>query len=313
MFVALNVNLGNQVRAGVIRNLDTYLQGRLTNVYTTAIDGAKVDGQLYGVPESAKAVALYYNTSQISTPPTTTTDLLSLVQSGRTLASPIGGSYFFYGFWSAFGGQLMDENGRCIADRGGIAPAMQYLFELQGAGAQLEIDYNLAQSQFLSGTIDMFINGPWALGDYQATMGSNLGVALLPTGPMDLARPMNEIDGFYINPNTINFTSTVELALFMTNQASSQIFTDIGGHIPVRTDVTSKNALVNTFAQASAQGSPRPQNEQLNNYWAPFNDMVINVLSGTTSPTTEVMVACDTMNQLNGFPIYKLYLPLIIR
>lgn len=315
MFVAPNDNLGNQVRAGVIRNLDAYLQGRLTNVYTTAIDGMKVNGQLHAVPESAKVVALYYNKTTISTPPTLTADLLTLVQGGKKFVIGSGvGAYYNFGFFGAFGGQLLDSTGRCIADRGGFAPAMQYLVDLKNAGAIVITDYGAeGRDAFQAGAIDMIIDGPWNLADYQLSLGTNLGVALMPAGPVDVARPMNGVDGFYINPNTTNFTSTVELALFMTNQASSQIFTDIGEHIPVRTDVTSTNPLVTTFAQASVPGYPRPQGPELSNYWGPFGDMMTSVLSETVSPTTGVMIACDTMNQLNGFPVYKLYLPLVIR
>jgi arabinogalactan oligomer/maltooligosaccharide transport system substrate-binding protein len=313
MFIAPNDNLGNQVRAGVIRNVDAYLQGRLTNVYTTAIDGMKVGDQLYGVPESAKAVALYYNKSQIAAPPTTTIALLSLLQSGKKLTAPTSGSYFFYGLWSAFGGQLMDENGRCIADRGGFAPAMQYLLDLQNAGAELELDYGIAQSQFASGQTNILINGPWELENLRAALGGNLGVAILPAGPVDVARSLNGIDGFYVNPNTQDITATVELALFMTNQSSSQVFTDIGGHIPIRSDVASTDPLVNIFSQVSAQGYPRPQSAEFSNYWGPFGDMVTSVLADAVSPTTGVMIACDTMNQLNGFPVFKVYLPLLRR
>lgn len=312
MFIAPNDNLGDHVRAGVVRNLNTYLQGRLGQVYTTVVDGMKVVGQLYGVPESAKAVALYYNKSQITTPPTNTAALLALVQGGKKIVLNQN-AYHSFGFWRAFGGQLLDATGQCIADQGGFASAMQYLVDLKQAGVAFTSNASQADSLFTSGTVGMIINGPWVLNEYKTALGNNLGVALMPAGPINPAGPLNGIDGFYINPNTQNFTSTVELALFMTNQASSQQFTNIGGHIPIRTDVASTDPLINTFAQASAQGLPRPQSAAFGNYWSPFGDMINNVLSGLVSPATGVMIACDTMNHLNGFPVYKIYLPLVRR
>lgn len=312
MFIVPNDNLGNHARAGLVRNLDSYLQGRLGQVYTTAIDGMKVDGHLYGVPESAKAVALYYNTSHITTPPTDTAGLLALVHSGKKIVLNQN-AYHSFGFWRAFGGQLMDANGRCIADRGGFNPAMQYLLTLKNAGATFTTNGGQADSLFKAGTVSMIINGPWMLNDYRAVLGSDLGVAVMPAGPVNPAGPLNGIDGFYVNPNTIDYTSTIELALFMTNQASAQQFTDIGGHIPIRSDVASTDPLINAFAQASAQGFPRPQSVQFGNYWGPFGAMVDSVLSGVVSPATGVMNACDTMNQANGFPVYKVYLPLMRR
>jgi hypothetical protein len=197
----------------------------------------------------------------------------------------------------------MNSTGRCIADQGGFAPAMQYLLNLQTAGALLQTDYVTAESKFLNGEVGMLINGPWTLANYKATLGANLGVVILPNGPSGLARSMNGIEGFYVNPNTANPANTVALALYMTNQASSQIFTDTGGHIPVRSDVTSIDPLINTFSLASAQGFPRPQNQELGNYWSPFTDMITAVLTGSSAPQAGVQKACFQMNELNGFPV----------
>lgn len=316
MYIAPNDVLGNQVRAGVIRNVNAYLQGRLTQVNPTALEGMKVNGQLYGVPESAKAVALYYNKLNIPTPPSTTADLLTLVQNGKKLVlhnGDGGGAYFLYGFYGAFGGQLLDATGRCIADQGGVTPAVQYLLDLKNAGATIASDYGTADTLFKTGTVDMLINGPWTLVEYEAIFGNRLGVTLIPTGTAGPAQPLTGIDGFYLNPNTQNFTSTIELALYLTNQQSSQIFTNVGGHIPVRSDVTSSNPLINTFALAAAQGLPRPQVQELDNYWGPFGSMFNNVFSGTVSPTTGVRLACKEMNTANGFPTYETFLPLVRR
>ncbi|PWB56273.1 MAG: ABC transporter substrate-binding protein [Anaerolineales bacterium] len=304
MFVASNDWLGHEARLGVISNLDDYLQGRLTDVYTTAIEGMKVDGELYGVPESSKAVALYFNKSTITTPLNTTTALLAAVQNDKKLALTTdgAGSYFNFGFFGAFGGELVNESGRCIAKEGGVAPAMQYLVDLVNAGATLITDtWGQGGMPFCAGEIDMYIDGMWDLGALQACLGDDLGLTVIPAGPEDFAKPMTGIDGFYVNPNTTNYTSTVELALFMTNQESAQIYVDVAGHVPVRTDVTISDPLVATFALAAEQGWPRYQGSQMNNYWSPFGDMMTWVLAGDVSPEKGVRMACDKMNWLNGF------------
>ena len=312
MVILPNYELNYFTRVGVVRNLDFYLEGRLEQFYPSAVEGMKADGHLYGVPESAEAVALYYNKSRISTPPSTTSELMVAVQNGTKIVLPQN-PYYLFGFWGAFGGQLMNDQGRCIADQGGFAPAMQYLVDLQNAGATFTTDLGIADSLFTTGAVDMIINGPWMLNDYRTVLTSNLGLALIPAGPTNPATPINSVDGFYINPNTQNFTSTAELALFMTNQSSSQIFTDIGGHIPIRSDVTSTDPLINAFAQSSAQGFSHRTETGFDSFWGPFYDMVNNVMAGNVSPTSGVMIACDTMNQLNGFSTFRTYLPLIRR
>jgi arabinogalactan oligomer/maltooligosaccharide transport system substrate-binding protein len=131
MYIAPNDFVGPEARAGQLLNLDSYLSDNLDNISQAAIDQMKYDGVLYGVPESFKTVAMYYNKSLVPTPPTTMAELSDLVAGENKLAaSAPGGGYFLYGFWNPFGGQIMDENGKCIADQGGVDTAMQYLLDL---------------------------------------------------------------------------------------------------------------------------------------------------------------------------------------
>lgn len=298
MFVAPNDDLGNLSRAGLVDNLDSYLAGKLDNVLQVAIDGMKVDGVLYGVPESAKAVALYYNKSFVQTPPKTTDELLQMVKDGQPMTFFIG-AYHMFGWSGVFGGQLLDADNKCIADQGGWAEALAYLLELKDAGATFDADYGVAEAPFRNGETAFFVNGPWALADYQADLGDNLGVAPIPSAT-DSANPLNGIDGFYINPYSENKDSAVALALFLTNKESSQVYTNQAGHVPIRDDVQPANDLNAGFAQASSTGYPRPQSVEFSNFWTPFGDMLTKVIEGISTPADGVKEACTAMNAANG-------------
>ena len=63
MFVAPNDNLFSQSDAGVLADLTTALEGKLEGFNQVAVDGSKVDGKFFMVPESLKAVALWYDKS----------------------------------------------------------------------------------------------------------------------------------------------------------------------------------------------------------------------------------------------------------
>jgi arabinogalactan oligomer/maltooligosaccharide transport system substrate-binding protein len=298
MFVAPNDDLGNWARGDLVLQLDSYLEGKLGNVSQVGVDGMKVDGKLYGVPESAKAVALYYNKSLVDAAPETTDELLEMVEGGQMLVN-VQGAYHLFGWSVAFGGQLLDADGVCVADQGGWADFMQYLVDLKDGGAIFEPDYGKAEGLFRQGEAAFFVNGPWALADYKADLGDNLGVAPMPAGPSGPAGPLNGIDGFYMNPNSENILSAVELALFLTNAESSQIYTDKAGHVPVRSDVVSADPLIAAFAEASATGFPRPQSLAFANYWGPFGDMFTKVLEGAITPAEGVAEACAAMNAAN--------------
>lgn len=300
MFVAPNDDLGNWVRSDMVLALDDMLAGKLDAVSQTGVDGMKVDGKLYGVPESAKAVALYYNKDMVPNPPKTTDELMQLVKDGKKLQLFLG-AYHMFGLTGAFGGKLMDENGACIADQTGWAEAMQYVLDLKAAGAVVESDYGKAETPFRQGQAAMFINGPWALGDYKKDLGDKLGVIMLPAGPGgDAASPLNGIDGFYVNPNSANPDGSVALALFLSGKDSAQIYTDKAGHVPIRSDVKAADPLVAAFAEASASGFPRPQSPEFANFWTPFGDAWTKVVEGASTPADAVKAACAAMNKANN-------------
>jgi len=299
MFVAPNDDLGNWVRGGLVLALDDKLAGKLDKVSGPGVDGMKVDGKLYGVPESAKAVALYYNKDLVANPPKTSDELLAAVEGGTSLNLFLG-AYHMFGFTGAFGGKLIDDTGKCVADQGGWAEAMQYILDLKAAGATVEPDYGKAETPFRQGEAAMFVNGPWALADYKKDLGDKLGVVPMPSGPGGNANPLNGIDGFYINPNSKNVDAAVELALFLTSAESSQIYTNEAGHVPIRSDVTASDPLLAGFAEASATGFPRPQSMEFGNFWGPFGDAWTKAVEGALSPDDAVKEACAAMNTANG-------------
>lgn len=299
LLLAPNDQLGSMVRNQLLLQLDPYVQGRLEDISSMGIQGMQVDGKLYGIPESSKVVALYYKKSLVNDPPETTDELLSLVRDGNLLVNPLN-AYHLFGWVNAFGGQLFDENDRCIAYQGGWDKALSYLLELKDAGAIFEPDTGIAENLFLRGGASMLIDGSWVLKDYQKVFGDNLGVVPMPTGPQGPAGPFVGIDGFYVNRFSKNKEAAISLALFLTNEESGQIFSDRGGHVPVNMGVTSTDPLLLAFSQAVDYGTVRPQSREFDNYWGPFGYMFMSVLEGEVLPKFAPTTACLKMNQANG-------------
>jgi arabinogalactan oligomer/maltooligosaccharide transport system substrate-binding protein len=136
LFIAPNDSLGKEARAGLFLDITSKLDGKLTNDSDVSVAGSKVDDKLYMVPESLKAVAMYYDKSKIATAPTTTDELLQAVKDGKIKAGfDAHSSYHSFGWWAAFGGKLMDDSGKCVADTTGVADAFKYFQDLQTAGA----------------------------------------------------------------------------------------------------------------------------------------------------------------------------------
>jgi len=304
MYIAPNDNLFTQADAGALANLNDALAGKLDGFNQVAVDGSKADiadgkgPQLYMVPESLKAVAMWYDKSKVTTAPATTDDLLTAVKGGLTLGLNQN-AYHSFGFTGAFGGTLMDDSGKCVADQGGFADAYKYFQDLKAAGAKYYTDGNALKQDFQTGKLQAVIDGPWQTADFTKALGDNLAVAPIPAGTAK-ANPFTGTDGYYINPNSPNIDLAVSFALQMVGTASEQVLTDQAGHVPAAPGVTINSPIVQGFADAAAAGLPRPQRAEFNNYWGPFGDAVNQVIDKNADATATVATACKTMNEANG-------------
>ena len=299
MFLAPNDSLGDDARAGLIADITDLLAGKLDGVNQLGIDGMTVDGKIYGVPESLKAVAFWYNTSLLATPPATTDELLTLMKDGTPISISYG-CYHDFGFFGAFGGKIFDENWKVVADQGtGVVDAMNYLKSLYDISKSNGWPKNDSEglAPFTEGKMAAITNGNWALGDYKNALGDKLAVTSLPVGPAGPATPFLGVDGFMINPNSQVKEAAIQVALYLTNKGSQTIMMNEAGHVPVRTDVEITDPLIKGLVDAFNKGTTiRPQVPQLGLYWSNFcNDT--DVFEGKTSALDWVTTATANSNK----------------
>ena len=305
LFVAPNDNLYSQADGGVLLDLTDALAGKLDGFNQVALDGSQVDlgdgkgPRFYMVPESLKAVAMWYDNSTVTTAPATTDELLAGVTSGAIKLGLNQNAYHNFGLSGSFGGTLMDADGKCIADQGGWADAYKFMADLKAAGAKFYTDGNALKQDFQTGALNAVFDGPWQTADFSKALGDKLAVAPIPAGTAP-ANPLTGTDGWYINPNSANTELAIAFALQMVGTASEQILTDTAGHVPAAPGVTIHSPIVQGFADAAAAGLPRPQRAEFNNYWGPFGDALNLVLDKGEDATASVTNACALMNEANG-------------
>jgi arabinogalactan oligomer/maltooligosaccharide transport system substrate-binding protein len=193
----------------------------------------------------------------------------------------------------------MDDTGKCIADQGGVADAYAYLVSLQDAGATFYANYDDMANAFKAGDINLIVDGPWATGGYKESV-PGVASAPIPAGPSGPAQPFSGVDGWYINPASANVDLAVNFALAMTDETSEQVFVDQAGHIPANTANTITDPITKGFADAVATGYPRPQVQQLDNFWGNFGTAQQKILESGADPAAEVATACAAMNTANG-------------
>ena len=299
MFIAPNDSLGDDARGGLIADITTLAAGKLDGVNQLGIDGMSVEGKLYGIPESLKAVALWYNKDLMPTPPATTDELLKMMQDGTPISFSFG-CYHDYGFFSAFGGKVFDDSWKFVADQGtGMVDVMNYLKSLYTISVANGLPTNDSDglAPFKEGKTAAITNGNWAMGDYRTALGDKLAVTALPAGPAGPATPFLGVDGFMFNPNSTVQEAALKVALYLTNAASQTVMMNEAGHVPVRTDVTITDPLIKGLVDAFNKGATiRPQVPQIGVYFANFcNDK--DIFEGKTDAKAWLTTATANANK----------------
>lgn len=299
LFIAPNDPFGDMVRGGFLVDLTGRIDDVLAESSDVAIGGATVDGKIYMVPESLKAVAMYYDSEKVPTPPATTDALLQFVKDGGKVGV-IDGPYFGWGFYKGYGGNVFDADGKCAATaNSGVADGINFIKELRDAGALVDADYGKVNDAFKNGEIDVIFNGNWTLGDYRAAR-PGLAVAAVPAGPSGPSATMTGVDGFYINSSGKNIDLAIDVAKALVSKSAQEVYVDVAGHVPANKNISIIDPLVDQFAQAIASGDPRPQSKEFGGYWGPFGDAWRQVLDANASPATAVANACATMDAANN-------------
>lgn len=273
MFVAPNDSLGDDARAELIADITDIAKGKLTGVNQLGIDGMTVDGKLYGIPESLKALAFWYNKDMLKEAPKTTDEMLKLMTDGTPISISYG-CYHQYGWYAAYGGDIFDSSWKVVADTGnGVTDAMTFLndaYQVSKANSWPKTDSD-GLAPFSEGKMAAITNGNWAMGDYKKALGDKLAVAPLPAGPAGPAKPLLGVDGFYFNPNSAAKEAALEVALYLSNADSQTVMMNEAGHVPVRTDIKITDPLIQGLVDAFNKGATiRPQVPQLNLYWSNF-------------------------------------------
>jgi arabinogalactan oligomer/maltooligosaccharide transport system substrate-binding protein len=297
LFIAPNDSLGELVTASLLEPItDTKDLGTVSK---QALDGSTIGGKLYLVPESLKAVVMYYDSEKIATPPATAAAFKDYVDKGGKVAVP-SGVYHVWGWYKAFGGSIFGDTGHQACNTGtGVGDAMDYIASLKAAGAVVDgSDPDLGQ-KYMNKEVDVMFNGNWVLADYlKARPGTK--VAPFPAGANGAPSVgMVGVDGWHINAAGTNKALAIKVASILASPDYAKIMVDGAGHVPASTAIEIKDAVTKAFAAAIATGTRRPVEAWMNNYWGNFGSAWDSVLQTGAAGADAAATACDAMETAN--------------
>lgn len=285
---------------------DVYLQGlaadleftedqveRLESYNEEALQSFNFEGSQVGIPAVVETYGMFVNTDLVDDIPETADELLELARDltdGDTYGflGDMQNLYFMYPFITSEGAYLFaqdDEGNYDPQDIGLDSPEAvagleyyQTFFEedLIPQGTDLEV----ASSLFSDGKVGMIIDGPWEISAYRDALGDSLQVVEFPEYN---GEPMNTFSGnkgwlvSYYSENTYWAT---ELALFLTNAESSEIYYNQAAELPAHLDVEIDDEFMEPIFEQTQNSHSMPNIPEMNQVWDPMADAFTFIQQG---------------------------------
>ncbi|TVP89647.1 sugar ABC transporter substrate-binding protein [Alkalibacterium sp.] len=266
---------------------------RLGEYNEEAVLSFSYEGEQYGIPAVVETYALFINTDIVPEAPETMDELMDIAREETTgdqygFMMDAANLYFTYPFITADGGYIFAQDEDGVYDTSDIGlntpeavesvETIQSWFDegLMPSGTDLEV----ANSLFLDGNVGMIVNGPWAISEYREALGDSLEVAELPSQDGEPLNSFSGNKGWLVNYYTENDYWATELALFITNEESSQTYFEMAGELPAHTAVDIDDEFLAPIFAQTQNAHPMPNIPEMSQVWEPMGDALNFVQQG---------------------------------
>lgn len=288
----------------------------LTRYPPAALDAVRSADGLYGLPQALNVQALLYNKSLVPEPPATLDQLLALASQETTVGIGIAFEDAFWGV-PAFGGQLRDDAGRYILDRGGFANWLNWLKGAREApGIILDADRAELRKRFREQELGIYVGSSDELPEImrpaqdeteeeKLIREEQLGVSQLPTGPTGNPGPFLRVNSFFFNTasSAEQFALAIALADFVTNAEQSLDLMRDGRIVPANIGVRVNPRLdpkMAAFVSQARSAVPLPITEYYADFQRYGNTSYREVLEGLAQPAEAAIDLTHKLNQAAG-------------
>jgi maltose/maltodextrin transport system substrate-binding protein/arabinogalactan oligomer/maltooligosaccharide transport system substrate-binding protein len=313
--------LGQLAEGGLVAPID--LGAKADSFDEVALEAFTYDGELYGMPYAAEAIALYYNTELVPEPPETWDDLKEIaqqlqddgsVEQGYVLQTGPADPYHSYPILSGHGGYIFgqDDSGAYdpsdvgLDSEGGLAYARELDQMIKDGILRPDVDYDVMMDLFLTGRSAMFMTGPWALGDLRNpernTAGVEFDVAPIPTME-EQARPFAGVQGFMVSAFAANqlLAQTFLTEYVATDDTMGELFAADPRPptwLPIRETIDDEQVLA--FVESASTADPMPAIPEMSSVWTAWTDALNLIFQQAEDPEQAMQDAATEIRGLIG-------------
>lgn len=281
-----------------------------TSVYfASALALLQFEEDLYGLPLFMQPQAMYYNTALVDTPAPTLTALLEDAAAGQGVAI---NTRFADSLWGvqAFGGQILDDEGRVVLNQGGLTNWLNWLRTNSNApGLFFGRDETTLRNLFVEERVAYYVGRANQLNAIRSELAT-VNVARLPDGPDGAAGPLLQVEALFLNPASSKQQAgaAITLAQFLTNIEQSTTFIRELDRVPANRRVrinANVYPAVSGFLSQIGTSVALPDVPQVDHLLREGDDAIIRVLEGILDPVDAATNITQAVNEAFGFPVVE--------
>ncbi len=270
-----------------------------------AIEATMYDGKMYAIPLSMEAMALFYNTDMIQTPPDTFEEFIELAQEAGFMYH-IPDLYSSYAFLAGNGAYVFkntkgayDPEDIGLGNEGAVKGfELLYKFVNEYAFMSADCTGDIARGNFQSGKTGFMLGGPWDVEGFR-NEGVPFSVAPMPKLNGNIMPTYVGVQAAFVSAKSKKQPEAWDLMKYLVENTPGPLL-EKGHRIPVlkseleRPEVKD-NKIIAAFAKQASHGDPIPNIPETNATWTPVGNAIRLVISGQISPE---QAAADVIKQI---------------
>jgi arabinogalactan oligomer/maltooligosaccharide transport system permease protein len=287
LFIAAHGNLGKWQDLNLMQGVQSPLD--LGSQHPAAMTALQENNTLWGHPLALKTLLLFSDPTLVSTPPTTTDELIAQAQAVRQgevygLVYQAGTPYFHAAWMHGFGAEAIGPNGADLNTPEHIAA---YAFT-QRLASDLGIMPKRPTAQLLSqlyndGRAAFVISGPWFL----AEIDRPVQVSPLPTISENgnAAKPYLSVEAIFVAQEARQPEAAANFAAWLSGPEGALIRQETGLQAVTASGVPqSKDPVIRAVLEQSNQAVPLPTDPDISNVWRAQEKALEALISGAATP-----------------------------